>query len=59
MPLIFASIISGKEGKASEMKYRAVLSTRKQTCMQSLELFLTMFNLAKNLLCESCPHAFN
>ena len=35
------------KGKTSEMKYRAVLSTHKQTCMQSLELFLTMFNLAK------------
>ena len=47
------------KGKTSEMKYRAVLSTRKQTCMQSLELFLTMFNLAKNLMCESCPRTFN
>ena len=38
-----------KEGKTSEMNYRALFSTRKQTYMRSLELFLTMFNLAKSL----------
>ena len=27
--------------------------------MRVLELFLTMFNLAKNLMCASCLHLFN
>ncbi|KAL9958469.1 hypothetical protein ACROYT_G035484 [Oculina patagonica] len=35
------------EGKTSKIKYRAVLSTRKRTCVRNLELFVTTFNLAK------------
>ena len=57
--VIFSSLFLQEQAQTSKNKCRTVFNTCKQTHMRILELFLTMFNLAKNLMCGSCPHAFN
>ena len=57
--VIFSSFFLQEQAQTSENKCRTVFNTCKQTHMRIFELFLTMFNLAKNLMCASCRHPFN
>ena len=57
--VIFSSFFLQEQAQTSENKCRTVFNTCKQTHMRVLELFLKMFNLAKNLMCASCLHPFN
>ena len=56
--VIFSSFFLQEQAQTSENKCRTVFNTCKQSHMRVLELFLTIFNFAKNSICDSCPCPF-